>query len=688
MWVSYGEAPAFGYGLSPQNLLTCLPPGEARDPDLDYRDFAEWAYAHGVTIVRSYPPSSVVGPRYVDLFERAAADTARFDLERFNDAWYARLREACSTLRAHGIFVHLQLWQAVYWKKDWTDCYYNPDRNVNGEISKHAGPGEFVVDPKRAPALIAHQKEHVRRVLEATGDLGNVFYDVMNEIGNGTGTSGAWIEAILDEIEAWESRTGLDVLVGINDEGRDRAETGRSITNPRMEIAFLDLGRYDEHVETRAKVKKPTFGIRNIDWNPKTKERTYFAGELDLSVNPDSTLESRSRRMYWRLFLAKCQMCAGYADFGRLAYRSPALADLDLWSFRNFQRLFTGSPWVNSYNEMKIAPNAIAEAPAPYSYALLSPRALVAYLESTPGTAGDSLPGGALRLSPSVSIAKPSVRFLRPANSWWEPGNAAPSPDGMILEVPPAWEEIVAVVVDSAEEAPYERVPAGSTLTAIQDGRRVLLSWDVNPEGLVARVHRSSQAVAAAGLSANSLTLIAGCTGLETVDEGAGPGVWEYSIRWKDEVGKRFLESNRVVLEMPDTQPVKLEVRVVKVRENSVVLWAAGNMEPDVVRYDWERRPAGTADWTALASDEDAYFIDSGLRKGAALEYRVVAVDFIGLQGPPSEVVSVTPEKPRVPVAPTSTAKVRRLAGPTLIAAALFLGLALGAFIASRRRAK
>ncbi len=244
-WVAYGESAALGYGPSPQNLLTCLPPGEARDPDLDFRDFSEWAFAHGVTIVRSYPPSSMVGPRSLDLFERAASDTSKFDLEHFNSAWYARLREACTDLRAHGIFVHLQLWQAVTWKKDWDDCYYNPANNVNEALVKNAGPAAFVIDPKKDAALVTLQKEHVRRILEATGDLGNVFYDVMNEIGNGTGVDGDWVEAMLDEVEAWESKSGIDVLVGLNDEGRDRGETARSLSNPRFDIAFLDEGRYE-----------------------------------------------------------------------------------------------------------------------------------------------------------------------------------------------------------------------------------------------------------------------------------------------------------------------------------------------------------------------------------------------------------------------------------------------------------
>ena len=112
-WVSWGSEPVFAYGLSPQNLLTCLPPEGAPDPDLDVLDFAEWAEARGITIVRSYPPSSIQSPRGLDAFERAASDSTRFDLTRFDPRYFERLRDACITLQTHDVIVHLQLWQAV-----------------------------------------------------------------------------------------------------------------------------------------------------------------------------------------------------------------------------------------------------------------------------------------------------------------------------------------------------------------------------------------------------------------------------------------------------------------------------------------------------------------------------------------------------------------------------------------------
>lgn len=643
-WVAYGDSPAFGYGPSPQNLLTCLPPGEERDRDLDFRDFAEWAFAHGVTIVRSYPPSAIVGPRYLDLFEHADGDSSRFDLEKFNRRYFARLREACTMFRAHGIFVHLQLWQAVYWKKEWDTCYYNPERNANSKLWKNAGPGKFVIDPKRDAALLAHQREYVRLILEATGDLGNVFYDIMNEIGNGTGTSGEWVEAILDEIEAWESRTGLDVLVGINDEGKDRRETGYALSNPRMEIAFLDLGRYDEHVEARTKYKKPTFGIRNIDWNPLTSEREYFSDEHDISINPDSSLTSRTRRMFWRLCMGKSQMSAAYADFGRLAYRGKPLMTFDLWPFQNLRRIFTDSPWVKDYSMMKIA-DVVRESPTEYTYELDSPKLVVSYFETVPGTAGTSFPSKEVLITPHSQIGKPEGRVLEPALSNWQRAVAATRDDGIAFTLPTFNDDLLAVLIESAEDPEYQTTSGVAKLKTSLDGGKVHLSWDHNMPGMIARVHRTNHIEAETGKPPSRQTLIAGTTGLSVIDEASGPGNWEYRIVWKDEVNHHFYETNTELVMVPDVPPVVPEIRIITTEQTRAVLWAPGNLEPDIARYEWERRSPGEGAFAAVDSTSDAFFEDRGLQVGVPVEYRVRAVDLANNTSEFSTPLTVTTRK-------------------------------------------
>ena len=64
-YLSFGNAPAFGYGASPQHILTYLPSGNGND----YRAWVEWAHKYQMNHVRSYPPSIVVKDPSLNLFQ-------------------------------------------------------------------------------------------------------------------------------------------------------------------------------------------------------------------------------------------------------------------------------------------------------------------------------------------------------------------------------------------------------------------------------------------------------------------------------------------------------------------------------------------------------------------------------------------------------------------------------------------
>ena len=136
----YGDEPVHAFGPSPQNILTYLPKGNGNN----ISDWVNWAVKFGVNHVRSYPPSIKVAEPAQNIFEKSNEDPNKFDLDKFNQRYFDELRKACLLLREKGFIVHLQLWQAVYWKKHWRDNYYNPKNNINPDISKHAAPKEFV----------------------------------------------------------------------------------------------------------------------------------------------------------------------------------------------------------------------------------------------------------------------------------------------------------------------------------------------------------------------------------------------------------------------------------------------------------------------------------------------------------------------------------------------------------------
>jgi hypothetical protein len=344
--------------------------------------------------------------------------------------------------------------------------------------------------------------------------------------------------------------------------------------------------------------------------------------------------------------MAKSQMCPAYADFGRLAYRGMPLMSLDLWPFQNLRRIFTNSPWVKDYSMMKIA-DVIRESPTEYTYELDSPKLVLGYFETVPGSAGAEFPSKEVLITPHSQIGKPEGRILEPASSNWSRAVAATREDAISLTIPTFIDDVLAVLIESAEDPSYQTTVDAAKLTATVDGGKVRLSWDQNVQGMIARVHRRNQIEVQAGGPFSRPTLIAGTTELSLVDEAAGPGSWEYSIVWKDEENRHFYESNNVVVTVPDVPPVTPEIRIVKSGETRAVLWAPGNLEPDIRRYEWERRSRGDSAWAPIDSTAHAYFEDRSLEKNVPVEYRVRAVDLANAASEFSVPLTVTPGERR-----------------------------------------
>jgi hypothetical protein len=446
----YGDKPVFAFGPSHQGMLRDLGSGS----DLDIYEWAQWAAQYKITNIRSYPPTRLGPSGPLRTFLPAGSNSKKLDLTKFNPEYFQELRRACEMLKDNGIIVHLQLWQSVGWKNNywdrWDSNYYNPVNNVNSDISKNAGPGEFVT--MKNPVLLAHQKEYVRHVLDATGDLGNVFYDIMNEIGNGVGKSERWVNEIIASVRQWEKENGHQVLLTLNDEGGMRMGEF-SLSNPGLDLALKDLGRYDEHVQTRNKYKKPTIAVRNIDYNYATGKRTYFFGNNDLDRTSDSSLQSRGRRVWWRMFMALVQSNGGYSDVTHEQRKRDLQAEHAVLYFRDFVDS------IQDYPALRLAPNVIAAAPGASAYGLQSNREVVIYCEAPSGRAGINYSAGLLKLKElKLKDGEHTAVIYDPATgtSWEE--TAAVQQGRTELELPKFTDDIAVHIVSQSEENAEEPV--------------------------------------------------------------------------------------------------------------------------------------------------------------------------------------------------------------------------------------
>ncbi len=213
--------------LSLQDGGTSDPP-----PPFDYERYLDWLEAKGHRFFRLWVWEQ---PRwlahrtdddyYIDPVPYArtgpglAADgKPKFDLTKFNDAYFARLRERVEAAGRRGIYVAVMLFQG--WSIEpkawylsgglnpWRGHPFHRDNNVNGIDGDPAGADHGILTHTLAiPEVWELRKAYVRRVVETVADLGNAAYEIVNE-DDATEENSAWQDAVVDFIHATEAELG------------------------------------------------------------------------------------------------------------------------------------------------------------------------------------------------------------------------------------------------------------------------------------------------------------------------------------------------------------------------------------------------------------------------------------------------------------------------------------------------
>jgi hypothetical protein len=134
---------------------------------------------------------------------------SKFDLERFDQAYFDRLRSRVAAARNRGLYVAIMLFQgwSVEARAAWRGHPFNVQNNVNGVDGDRDkdGSGEEIYT-LAYPAVTALQRAYIRKVVETVNHLENVLYEVGNEIGD---YSAGWqyhIASYLTEYQAGKPR--------------------------------------------------------------------------------------------------------------------------------------------------------------------------------------------------------------------------------------------------------------------------------------------------------------------------------------------------------------------------------------------------------------------------------------------------------------------------------------------------
>ncbi len=139
-------------------------------------------------------------------WERTGPGSARdgkpkFDLTKFNESYFQRLRGRVQAAGKRGIYVSVMLLEghSLKWAEEaWENHPFYPDNNING-----IDAGRLDYYTLKNTKVLALQEAYIRKVVDTVNDLNNVLYEVSNEAGD---YSTEWQYHIIRFIKEYEAK--------------------------------------------------------------------------------------------------------------------------------------------------------------------------------------------------------------------------------------------------------------------------------------------------------------------------------------------------------------------------------------------------------------------------------------------------------------------------------------------------
>jgi hypothetical protein len=168
-------------------------------------------------------PGFRIGPHpYVRTGPGDALDgLPRFDLSRFDEAYFARLRQRVKEAGRRGFYVSVMLFngwsvedKGITWGHNpWRGHPFHRENNVNGVDGDPDGDGQGRETHSLAvPRVLALQERYVQKVIDTVNDLDNVLYEISNESGP---QSAEWQYHLICMIKSYEATRAHQHPVGM-----------------------------------------------------------------------------------------------------------------------------------------------------------------------------------------------------------------------------------------------------------------------------------------------------------------------------------------------------------------------------------------------------------------------------------------------------------------------------------------
>ncbi|HVY72295.1 MAG TPA: DUF6298 domain-containing protein, partial [Verrucomicrobiae bacterium] len=155
----------------------------------------------------------------------------KFDLTRWNPAYFARLKDFVAQAGRRGIVVEANLFSCFYSEKSWATHPLNGRNNIN---EAGACPWDEALTLKHAN-LLKFEEDYVRKVIAELAPFDNVYYEICNEPYIG-GVPMDWHNHMADVIAEAQRATRHPKLVSHN-----VANNWAKLANPHPAVSILNF---------------------------------------------------------------------------------------------------------------------------------------------------------------------------------------------------------------------------------------------------------------------------------------------------------------------------------------------------------------------------------------------------------------------------------------------------------------
>jgi hypothetical protein len=243
----------------------------------------------------------------------------KFDLDGWDEAYFARLADFMAEADRQGVIVEVNLFSA-YYENGWAYSAFNPANNVNRTDSVAAKQ----VNTLRNGTILKHQERYVRELVRRLNPFGNFYFELQNEpwadqsdvarVHNAYGPPADWrskLQVVSQQANDWQ-REVARWIVSEEKSLKNKHLLSQNVSNFHYPITDPDphVSLFTFHYASPEAIRENWYLNKPICFN-----ETGFAGSAD----------STYRRQAWRFLLS------GGALFNQLDYsysvRSPAGRD-------------------------------------------------------------------------------------------------------------------------------------------------------------------------------------------------------------------------------------------------------------------------------------------------------------------------------------------------------------------------